>query len=333
MIYAEWLSEWLEGKRASVKPATYSAYANMVYAHIIPSRLGNLRFEEINEEIIQSLIDEWKISGNTVTAKGLSNKTIKELVGVIKQSLRKWAKKSGGYLIALDDLSIPTTTVAVKPEDVLNSWEQEILIKALFKKPNRTSIATALGLLAGLRIGEVCALRWNSIDWNNLTIRIDSTVQVLYIPNPSTDGKGQKVKIIGTPKTESSVRSIPISQMLLNLLFLYRPADATDEYILTGSTEPASPNNVRQSYYTLLRNTEIRKVKFHILRHTFGTKAITCGIDPVTLSMLMGHSSPSITMKLYCHPQMDDLKDAIQKLEYKWNSSIDKTSAWGLYKN
>ena len=330
MKYSDWLVEWLAAKRISTKPATYAIYALYVHTHIIPS-LGEHQIEDLTEEMIQKAVDDWKTHGNSKTKQGLSKKTVKEIVGVIHQTLKRYSKKYGLKLPSLEDLDISYTQKAMIIE-ILSIAEQETLVRAMFKVQNKITMAVAFGLFTGMRIGEICALKWDSIDSCNMTIHVMNTVQTLYLLDE--EGRNGTIETVeGTPKTEGSERMIPIPSTLSNLLFLFRPSITAGNYVLTGTDRPASPQNIRTGYYRLLNKLGIRKVKFHALRHTFGTRAITCGIDPVCVSMIMGHASPDITMKLYCHPQMDDLRRSMQKLEHNWTLSVDKSNGWVLDKN
>ena len=82
--------------------------------------------------------------------------------------------------------------------------------------------------------------------------------------------------------------------------------------------KPLEAKSLRDYYYRFLDQQGIRKLTFHTLRHTFGTKCITCNIDPATLCKIMGHANPTITINLYCHPQIDDMRKAMEVLDEKW---------------
>lgn len=308
--YGELLELWLEEKKGKVKPTSYGTYAMYIKKHLIPT-LGDIRVNEIDQDIIQNAIYNWEDNGNLRNGTILSKKTIKEMVGVIKQTLKFYARKLGTYCIELDDLVYSKDTR--KDIEIFRKDEQSKIIKAVFKNITPKNVGIALGLLAGLRIGEVCALRWDHIDLHNNTLTIDQTLQLVYLP------EDEKSKVqLGTPKSKKSERVIPFGSTLANLLNVLKPEHADNLFVISGKDRPLQPNSLREYYYRFLNKNELPHLKFHSLRHSFGTKCISCGMPVIYLSKIMGHANVTITMDLYCHPQIDDLATAIKDIDSKW---------------
>lgn len=313
MKYSSWLDSWLANKKVKVKPATYASYSLMIHKHLIPV-LGDFEVTDITEDILQQTIILWATEGNRKTEKALSRKTIKELIQLSKQTIKAYCKAKKVATPSFDDLYFPA--VSTRPQEIFTSQEQEQIIKGLFSNPTNKKVGIALGLLAGMRIGEVCALKWEDVDFVNRRIYVANTLQRVFFSSPSGEGKSEL--LFGSPKSQDSSRFIPVSSTLYYLLKLIQPVEATDFYILSNQAKPIEPTSLRNFYYRFLKKINVRRLTFHSLRHTFGTKAITCKLDAATVCKIMGHSSPAVTLKLYCHPQFEDLQRAMDELDTKW---------------
>ena len=157
-----------------------------------------------------------------------------------------------------------------------------------------TKLAVLLSYNMGLRIGEVCGLRWDDIDLHKGTLTIRKTVQRIY--------ENRKTKIyIGSPKSKCSERIIPIPGFLLPILKEYKRC----EYVLSGCEKVVEPRTLQYRFKTLLKKAKIPSVTFHSLRHSFATNCIKLGFDVKTLSEILGHSSVEITLNRYVHSSMD----------------------------
>jgi integrase len=160
-----------------------------------------------------------------------------------------------------------------------------------------------------MRIGELCAIKWSDIDLKNRTLTINKTIQRIYLSENSM--RYTKV-LIGSPKTQSSNRTLPLSSTIVPLL--QKLVQSPETYLLSATRKPIEPRNLRACYERLLRQLDINFVNFHSLRHTFATRLIEAGIDPKTVSSLLGHSSVSTTLNLYVHPQMEQKRLAVEVL-------------------
>lgn len=319
MVYREWLEQWLTAKLAKVKESSYSSYKINIDTHIIPL-LGDKEVEEIDEDMLQDVLDLMEKSGNRKTGLKLSEKTIKEVIRLIKTTIKAYCKKYKIPTPFFNELEYARS--GGSSCEVFTKEEQRKLLTVVIKSKKAKAVGVGLGLLEGMRIGEISALKWDDIDMDEQIIEVRGTLQRIYRNSEGLETKSQIV--IGTPKTTNSQRTIPFGTTLRILLQAIIPDSPEGKYVLTGTEKPMEPRTLRAFYYKLLKENGLRKLKFHSLRHTFGTKCITCGIDPATLCKIMGHANPTITINLYCHPGLEDMKNAIKEVDSTWLKTKEK---------
>jgi len=166
-------------------------------------------------------------------------------------------------------------------------------------------------LFMGIRIGELCALKWQDIDLEADEIRISKTIQRIKNtePNPTTKTK----IIIDTPKSETSIRAIPIPDFLFKILKALKSNN--DCYFLTGKPDKfIEPRLYQMKFKKFLEECKIRDVTFHTLRHTFATRAVESGFDTKSLSEIIGHTDINFTYRRYVHPSMIHKKAHLEKM-------------------
>ena len=162
-----------------------------------------------------------------------------------------------------------------------------------------------------MRIGEICGLRWDDIDTDSGLIRVRRTVERIYVPE---GGRKHTELIIGPPKTRNSVRDIPMTSNLLEMVLPFKEASDGQSYVLTNSRRPTEPRTYRAYYRKLLEDLGIPHLKFHGLRHSFATRCIESNSDYKTVSVLLGHSNISTTLNLYVHPNMEQKRRCIDRM-------------------
>lgn len=183
------------------------------------------------------------------------------------------------------------------------------MVKAVRKSLEYETLGYVVSIYTGIRIGELCALRWEDIDMTNKVIRINKTLQRIYIK--SSVGGGKTKIIITPPKSTKSIRVVPISKIVYELLTKMRPNNG-DFYLLTGKLKYIEPRLYRKHYYKFLREHGLRIINFHGLRHTFATRCIETGADYKIVSELLGHSSIALTLNLYVHPHLEDKRRCVE---------------------
>ncbi len=288
--------QWLFSAKLRVKESSYANYVNIVNKHILGGEIMmNLTTGKLNDFI------NFKLTSGRLNGKGgLSAKSVRDIMTVYR-SIENYAVREYG----LHETHFTIPKIEKKQTDILTSAERKRLENYLIHNQNKTNIAVLLCLFTGLRVGELCGLKWEDIDLDNAVLYVKRTVQRV-----SKNGKSQV--IIGTPKSKTSVRIVPIPTFVLDILRNYRSCG--DFYIITGKSKPTEPRTMQNRFKSILKSCSIRNVNFHLLRHTYATVCIEKGFDPKTLSELLGHADAAITLNRYCHPSMQIKKDYVSRL-------------------
>ncbi|MCI8518910.1 MAG: site-specific integrase [Clostridia bacterium] len=303
ILFGDWIWDWLDYKKNYIKESTYANYSTIISNHIIPA-LGKYYLFELDNKLIQQFLLEKCENGRLDNSGGLAHKTIRDIISVIKSSL-KFAVKEGCITNINLDFVYPKGN---KKEKVytLSRREQGRLTDYILENQTLKNLGILLTLYSGIRIGELCALKWKDIDFKSNILHINKTLQRVYIKNPKLNIS--KV-VVTNPKTHNAERDIPLNKSFAQKLRSYKTND--EDYILSGTEKFVEPRTYRRHFAVTLEKAHIRKVNFHGLRHTFATNCIDFGIDYKTVSELLGHSTVNITLNLYVHPQMSQKKKCI----------------------
>ena len=295
-----WLLEWLDYKHAIVKNSTYMKYRNSINKHIIP-KLGSFEIKTLDNNIVQKFINQ-KLSAEKCS---LSPKSVKELVNIIKNTLA-YAENYGFQSKCKCELLIVRNSF--KPIRVLNKNEEKALLNTLESDTDIFKLGILISLLTGVRIGELCALRWEDVDFKECVITVNRTMQRVQV-----EGKDNKTEIIiTTPKTNASIRQIPIPKMLVDYIIGFKSSN--DQYILTNKNgNYIEPRVMQYKFKKYIQIAGISDANFHALRHTFATRCIEAGVDVKVLSEVLGHSKVNITLDRYVHNSIDYKKDNIER--------------------
>lgn len=290
---------WQEEKKQFVKKSTYAAYSLIVETHLLPA-FGNLTL--VTEKDVQEFV-------LSKLESGLSQKTIKDMLIVLRMILKFGAKKQ--YCAYLPfDVIFPTEREHQDLE-VLSVANQRKIINYVRENFTFRNLGIFICLSTGIRIGEVCALTWDDIDTDNGIIHIRKTIQRIYI---NDNGTKKTELLIDTPKTATSMRDIPMIKDLYDLLKPLKKVVRNEYYVLTNDAMPTEPRTYRNYYKKLLNTLNIPPIKFHGLRHSFATRCIESKCDYKTVSVILGHSDISTTLNLYVHPNYDQKKKCIDKM-------------------
>lgn len=307
VVLKEWAEEWLLLKRAYVKESTYANYLILLKNHILPA-LGDRFVHEIDSRTVQREVMIWMEEGRLDGKGGLSQKTVRDMVIVLKMCLHDYGRIHNDNMPVIE-VEYPIGKRAVT-RNVLSKEEQEYLLGIIRNNLGYESLGYALSLYTGIRIGELCALQWADVDMNRRAVAISKTLQRIYFKN--AEGEKGKTKIVITaPKSEKAVREIPISDALYELLErMYCPDKKA--YLITGTRKYMEPRLYRKHYEKFLCENQAEYIRFHGLRHTFATRCVESGADYKVISELLGHSSVNLTLNLYVHPQWEDKKRAVE---------------------
>lgn len=289
---------WLDDKAKFVKASTFATYRILIETHLKPF-FGRRIITQISSADLQQFIDT-KGAGDS-----LSPKSLRDIVIVFKM-IMKYAYQNA-YIKSADFLVKIPPQRRSKKIDTLTYREQRQLLVLLKQERGARNLGIFLSLFAGLRIGEVCALQWRDIDLENDFINVDKTLQRIY------RAKNDTALQIGTPKTASSRRSIPLSGDLLKRLKEQRKE--ADYFVITGSSRPIEPRTYRNYFADLLRRAGVEPHRFHCLRHTFATRCIEFSSDCKTVSELLGHSTVNVTLDIYVHPNERQKRECIERVQ------------------
>lgn len=236
---------------------------------------------------------------------GLSKKTVKDMTVVLK-SVLTFAMKHKIIDKTEFEFKIPRKEKTRKVE-VFNFEERKKICKYVKNNLCDQTLGILICICTGLRIGEICALKWEDVNLRTEVISVNHTIQRIYI----NTARKSKI-IISSPKTESSRRTIPIAAELMPLLQQFK--SNSNFYVISGKKKYIEPRTYRKFFKKMLNILKISKLKFHSLRHTFATQAIENGIDYKTVSEILGHASVGITLNLYVHPDLEHKKECLSKI-------------------
>lgn len=291
--------EWKEEKKKYVKKSTYAAYQLLIQNHIKPY-FGDLY--EVNEEKVQQFVFD-KLDA------GLSEKTIRDIIIVLKMIL-KFGIKNGYLEYVQIDVKFPSKQDK-KNLDVLSKADQKKFMEHLRNNFTFKNLGIFICLSTGMRIGEICGLRWCDVDTAEGVIKVRHTLQRIYI----IEGETRHTELLlDTPKTANSVRDIPMSSELLKMLKSINKVVNENYYVISNDIKPIEPRTYRNYYKKLCKQLDIPELKFHGLRHSFATRCIESKADYKTVSVLLGHSNISTTLNLYVHPNKEQKKKTIDKM-------------------
>lgn len=292
-----WLLRWLQEEIiARVKPSTYQAYENIVTRHIVP-HIGGLYLHELTAASIVEFL-------NLLREAGLADSTISSVFRVLSAGLA-FAQEEG-LILRNPCKKIKLQPSEVSAQRVLSVKEQENLRKTAAE----ADLPTLLGLYTGMRLGEVCALKWEDVDWDEGTVTIRRTAQRLR-----RNGAGDKTMVmIGAPKSRKSHRTIPLPKFILKLLAQYRETCPASDFIFGKHDKPAEARTIQRRLQRLATKLGITGVHFHTLRHSFATRLMELGADVKTVSELLGHGSAKTTLDIYAHSLLEQRRSAVDKL-------------------
>ena len=297
--------EWLSIIKPSLKISTWNKYNNLLQLYILPN-IGAMSINQITQKIILECCNKLLISGGKCMS-GLSEKTVSDTLSVIRSILRYSAQRG-----ATVNLDFQAVRIRQHPKEisVLSLTEQEKLTQYLLRNNNEYNIGMLVCLFTGLRVGEICALQWADISLTNHTIHIQHTMQ--RVQNPANKQKRTSI-IISTPKSSCSIRTIPIPQLLFDII-KEKYTDGSGYFLTNSEQRIIEPRTMQNRFKAVLKQCNIRSLNYHVLRHTFATRCIEIGFDVKSLSEILGHASVTITMNRYVHPSMNLKQQNMQML-------------------
>lgn len=308
--------QWLDFKSAQIKESTLNKYLITLEQYIYPY-IGSVNISQISKQDIEAfsrkLLSEGKRDGT-----GLAPKTVSDTISILNNVLAYAAEH--GHQLNPGVNSVRIRQNHQREFAVLSKENQKELSDYLIANMDLRNLGILLSLFTGLRIGELCALRWENISLKTQTIYVCQTLQRLYPAeemhkrdaSEENNNSAKTYISISTPKSACSIRTIPIPEHLTMILSEYEQPTG---YLLTGrDNEYIEPRSYQNYFKKVLDSCDIEETHFHVLRHTFATRCVELGFDVKTLSEILGHANVNITMNRYVHPSMDTKRTNMELL-------------------
>ena len=320
----EWLENWLTTYAyIKVRASTYASYQAYINNHIAPY-IGGVKLQKLTTEQLQLFFNEKAKNGRLDGKGGLSPKTIRNLYNMLHEALQQAVTNKYLSVNVSEGVVLPSRQtpdiVVFKPE------EQAAILEAC--KKERLGFAIELDFMTGLRIGELCALKWSDFDFTEKIFDVRRTLQRIQKKTSDIGEKSAKTQIVeGDTKTKNGKRVIPITDVMYHKLMQHRSRQNFEKlrlgrgyadcgYVFANEFGYAvEPSYLRDVYERILKSAGVSHYKFHTIRHTFATRAIENGAPVKIVSEILGHSSVQLTMDVYCHPSVSAKRSVMEKLE------------------
>ena len=298
-------SDWLNIQKPQLKVSSYSKYSNILRLYLVPSFGDNPVQSITRSEVLQ--FSRQLLTEGGVDRNGLAPKTVNSIISVLKNVLEYASSELNVAVSVIGNISIRQIQ---KPMRILSRYEQTILSRYLCDNLTPCNLGILLCLYTGMRIGEVCALTWNDIHIDEQFLYVHKSMQRIQ-----TDERSErKTKVVvQTPKSNCSIRKIPIPDDMLQVLISSRKQE--DAFLLTGMAHTfIEPRCLENQFKSATNACGIQEVNFHALRHTFATRCVELGFDIKSLSEILGHASVNITLNRYVHPSMELKQENMNRL-------------------
>lgn len=302
--FSQVASLWKEHKRKYVKDSTYATYIVLCNSHILPAfGEGSVPDEPAVQAFVNGLLE-----------RGYALKTVKDIVLVLGMIVR-FGEKIGAWPAGRFSVHYPAGLERPRQVQTLSDSQLHRLLGHLRANPSAKNIGLLICIFGGLRIGEICGLKWGDVDLRAGTLRISRTVQRIYL----ADGPQRRYYIsVGPPKTPSSIREIPLPAQLKALARPLKKDMPPENFVLSQGPLPIEPRAYRDYFHGLLRRLGLPRMRFHALRHSFATRCIRSRCDYKTVSSILGHASIATTLNLYVHPDLSQKRRCVEKVAKGW---------------
>lgn len=307
--FKEVSEKWLTHIEETRKYSTYIKYLKL-YERYIKETLQNAYISEISNDLVTEKLFNSDLRLNIST-------NIKHSILAIINQILKYANEY--YLCPAIKLSNKYPKDRNDHIEIIKHSDQALLLRYLYQDIDVSKAGIILCISTGLRLGEICSLKWEDIDLDQMIIHVNSTVQRIALLNQES----KTALMITSPKSVFSVREIPISKEIKELLLQVKKCD---QGYLLGGDKPMEPRTYQNRFKKYLREIKVKEYNFHILRHTFATNCIDNGMDVKSLSEILGHSDVQITLNKYVHPTMETKRKYIAALSSVYSQYCGQTS-------
>lgn len=313
MLVKEWLDLWIEDYgKGNIKRSTVRIYKGYVRNYIAP-KIGKLELKDLKAPMLQKIYDE------TIKEKGISAKTLRNINSMFHRSLKKAVREEIIDKNPSDYVELPK--VINKEIQILNDDDEDKLKNAI--KDEYFGVGILVVLYTGLRLGELLGLKWSNIDLDNRILKVTHTLSREVIISDSISGR-KTCLILQEPKTKSSKREIPLNQILIKELQIFKQKqqekygndiNLNQDFMLSKKyMKPIDLRCYQNFFQKILDKAKIKHVSFHSLRHSFATKAIKTGVSDTVTSKLLGHTSVPMSLNTYTHFSSEMARELIDRL-------------------
>lgn len=296
---------WLEDNRPFWKNSTYACYRQLAEKYIF-SEMSGLFCSEVSNQTLR----EFQYRHGE-----LSQSYIKNICAVMTKSLGYVSEMYGEDCVVPNHFTVCGQKSRVKEsKSFMPKPEAQRLLEAYLLEhlEDGTSAGILIAMYTGLRIGELCALRWENIDLEECKLTVRGTMQRVKCFE-----EGEKTRIqTELPKSEASMRCIPLPVGLCQSL---KRAALKEGYVIRGRKKAfAEPRTVQYRLSTILKKCGIPEFNFHMLRHAFASNCLIKGFDFKSLSEIMGHSNIQTTLSIYVHSNEEQKRLLMERLIVKF---------------
>ncbi len=307
MKLKEVIGLWMPEKKRQVKESTFAAYCLTCSRILIPA-FGEKEVGEIDKIAVRSFAYR--------ELESKSPKTVKDTLIVLKMLMKFAADELEQAIPSVEwRITWPSANLEDHKLERYSPKQMKKILDYLMENPGNAALGVLIALTTGVRIGELCALRFSDVDFDKGVIHITKTVErIARLTGMESDSKMTTAVIESTPKTKNSLRDVPIPSKLKKMLKAFAAISKPEYYINSGSVRCCEPRIFRNHAASLIEAAGVTPVlKFHALRHTFATTLIENNIDAKTVSSILGHSDVSVTLNLYVHPSDEAKASAVSK--------------------
>ena len=303
MTLGEWLDRWVQEYAAhAVRPNTLSGYEQLIESYIKP-RLGNERISDLTTADIQQMYNGIKKYGrvNEHPEKGteLADSMVRKVHMMLHQAMNVAVREHLIVKNPTEGTTVPKNNYA--PKQILTEAQLDRFMEELKKDPIWYDFFYT-ELTTGMRKGEICGLQWRDLDMKTGRLKICRAV-IAQKHQPC---------VVGETKTKAGNRTLVLPPSTLELLKA-RKKVSYSQWIFPNPLRPEAPMTPSVPYRRLkelLKQADLPSIRFHDLRHTFATHALTSGVDAKTLAGILGHTNASFTLDTYTHVPKDMQKQA-----------------------
>lgn len=304
MVFSEIVSEWLYSNNGQISYSTFVKYEQLIKNHIKPY-FDSITGTDLNKEILESFYD---FLCRRPSHLKMSTSNMRTIFMIVNHAL-DYAYE---HHLLKERLRVKSCLPKTKPiVHVFSLEDQKILEQYIYRNKTSYSLAILMALYSGIRLGELCALQWKDVDFQNNSIKITKTVQRLKV---NSDSCTKTQLFFSAPKSGCSCRMIPLPEFLIEYMKEFYHSCKEEDFIIGKKCVPCDPRALQYAYQRILKKCDIPYLNFHCLRHTFATRCVTIGCDVKTLSEILGHSDLKITMDYYFHSSFEYKKQQINKL-------------------